>query len=89
MEYIFVKNNVMEKSIHQKRYHTVIALLRQKREAAGMTQVQLATKLKISQTAISKIETCERRLDIIELMDVCSAINLSFIDFCIELNDKL
>lgn len=79
----------MEKSIHQKRYHTMIALLRGKREAIGMTQVQLAEKLKLSQTAVSKIETCERRLDVIELIDVCNAINVSFVDFFKELNLKL
>lgn len=79
----------MEKSIHQKRYHTMIALLRGKREAIGMTQVQLAEKLKLSQTAVSKIETCERRIDVIELIDVCNAINISFVDFFKELNLKL
>lgn len=79
----------MEKSIHQKRYHTMIALLRSKREAIGMTQNQLAGKLGISQTVVSKIETCERRLDIIELIDVCNAINISFVDFFNELNAKL
>ena len=71
----------MEKSIHQKRYHTMIALLRGKREAIGMTQFQLAEKLNVSQTVVSKIETCERRLDVIELIDVCDAINVPFVDF--------
>lgn len=67
----------------------MIALLRSKREAIGMTQNQLAGKLGISQTVVSKIETCERRLDIIELIDVCNAINISFEDFFNELNAKL
>lgn len=79
----------MEKSIHQKRYHTMIALLRGKREAIGMTQIQLAEKLNVSQTVVSKIETCERRLDVIELIDVCEAINISFLGFLNELNSKL
>ncbi len=79
----------MEKSIHQKRYHTMIALLRGKREAIGMTQIQLAEKLNVSQTVVSKIETCERRLDVIELIDVCDAINVPFVDFLNELNSKI
>lgn len=78
----------MEKSIHQKRYHAMIALLRGKREAKGITQIQLAEKLNVSQTVVSKIETCERRLDLIELIDVCDAINVSFMDFLTELNSK-
>lgn len=79
----------MEKSIHQKRYHTMIALLRGKREAIGMTQIQLAEKLNVSQTVVSKIETCERRLDVIELIDVCDAINVPFVEFLNELNSKI
>ena len=67
----------------------MIALLRNKREAIGMTQIQLAERLDVSQTVISKIETCERRLDVVELIDVCNAINISVIDFFNELNTKL
>ncbi len=67
----------------------MIALLRGKREAIGMTQIQLAEKLNLSQTVVSKIETCERRLDVIELIDVCEAINISYLDFFNELNSKL
>lgn len=67
----------------------MIALLRGKREAIGMTQIQLAEKLNLSQTVVSKIETCERRLDVIELIDVCEAINISYLDFFYELNSKL
>ena len=67
----------------------MIALLRGKREAIGMTQIQLAEKLNVSQAVVSKIETCERRLDVIELIDVCEAINISYMDFFNELNSKL
>lgn len=79
----------MEKSIHQKRYRTMIALLRKRRETIGMTQIQLAEKLNISQAVVSKIETCERRLDLIELIDVCDAMNVSIVEFFNELNNKL
>jgi ribosome-binding protein aMBF1 (putative translation factor) len=89
LEYTFVKKKIMEKSIHQKRYHTLIALLRAKREAAGVTQTQLSKKLGVNQTVVSKIETCERRIDVIELMDLCNAINISFMEFIDELNIKL
>lgn len=79
----------MQKSIHQTRYHIMIALLRQKRELAGITQIQLSNKLGVSQTIISKIETCERRIDVIELIDICNVINVSFVDFFNELNKKI
>lgn len=77
----------MGKSIHKARYQTMIALLRKNREAAGITQLQLAEKLNISQAVVSKIETCERRIDVIELMDFCNAINIPVIEFFNELND--
>lgn len=67
----------------------MIALLRQKRELAGITQIQLSNKLGVSQTIISKIETCERRIDVIELIDICNVINVSFVDFLNEFNKKI
>ena len=79
----------MEKSIHHSKYRILIGLLREKREANGLTQIDLAKKLSISQTVISKIETCERRLDVIELMTVCEAIEIPFMDFINEFNKKI
>lgn len=67
----------------------MIALLRSKREAAEITQTQLAERLNLSQTVISKIEICERRLDVIELIDVCNALNISYTDFFNELKTKI
>ena len=78
----------MEKSIHQEKYHILITMLRQKRENLGITQLQLANMLNLSQAVIIKIETCERRLDVIELIDICEAIGVEFIDFISEFNVK-
>lgn len=69
------------KSIHLAEYRKVINKLRIIREESGVTQEQLASMLGIKQTIISKIETCERRLDIIELRNVCKVLNISLIDF--------
>ena len=55
----------------------------------NLTQEKLAEKLNVSQTVVSKIETCERRIDVIELIDICGAINTSYMDFFSELNDRL
>lgn len=71
----------MDKSIHSHLYHQVIARLRAKREGKGLSQYQLSQILKVQQSYVSKIETCERRLDILELMNICEALDLSFIDF--------
>ena len=69
------------KSIHLAEYRKVINILRIIREEKGVTQEELALKLGVKQTIISKIETCERRLDIIELRKICKALNISLIDF--------
>lgn len=74
----------MDKTIHNHLYHQVIARLRSKREMGGVKQTQLAELLKVNQAFVSKIETCERRLDIIELRNICQVLNISFVDFIAE-----
>lgn len=79
----------MEKTIHQERYRKLITLLRQNREMSGLTQSQLAELLNTSQTVVSKIESCERRLDVIELIEICKAIDIDFNNLMDELNSKI
>jgi transcriptional regulator with XRE-family HTH domain len=57
------------------------ALLRQIRAEAGLKQADLAKKLKQSQSFVSKYESGERRLDLLELKDICDAVGLSLGDF--------
>ena len=77
----------MDKSIHSHLYHKVIGRLRSKREmGGGVTQAQLAELLDVNQAFVSKVETCERRLDIIELHQICKVLNISFVDFIAEVD---
>lgn len=64
----------MEKSIYSAEYQQLCALLRQLRLEAGLTQVQVAERLNVPQSFVSKYESGERRLDIIELRHVADAI---------------
>lgn len=43
------------------------------REAAGITQAELAKRLNRPQSFVSKYESAERRLDFVEFLDVASA----------------
>jgi transcriptional regulator with XRE-family HTH domain len=52
----------------------------------NITQEQLAARLGIQQGVISKIETHERRIDVIELRSICHAIGISFTDFISQLD---
>ena len=62
----------------QRRLRT---LLRKIRIEAGLKQVDLATRLRQSQSFVSKYESGERRLDLLELRDICNALGLSLAEF--------
>ena len=55
---------------HPERYRELVARLRQARHEAGMTQAQVAEALGASQQWMSKVETGERRLDVLELEEL-------------------
>ena len=57
------------------------SLLRQVRLNANLTQSQLAEKIGQTQSYVSKYESGEQRLDLIELESVCNAVNISLTDF--------
>ncbi|MDM4138794.1 MULTISPECIES: helix-turn-helix transcriptional regulator [Mycobacterium] len=64
----------MEKSIWSEQYQELCTLLRQLRREAGFTQVDVAKRLDVPQSFVSKYESGERRLDVIELRHVAEAI---------------
>ncbi len=57
------------------------ALLRSIRREAGLRQSDLAERLRRPQSYVSKYESGERRLDLIELVEICQAIGISLTDF--------
>jgi transcriptional regulator with XRE-family HTH domain len=62
------------RTIRNKRHKRLIELVLAERKQAGIRQVQLAKKLKRSQTWIARVESGERRLDVIELIELAEAI---------------
>lgn len=54
-------------SIHSEEYRQLVARLKAARIAAGLTQVEVAEELEMTQSAVSKCEAGERRVDAIEL----------------------
>jgi transcriptional regulator with XRE-family HTH domain len=61
----------MEKSQHTGAYQRLTAALRQARERAGLTQAEVAAKLGTYASFISKCEAGERRVDVVELAELC------------------
>ncbi|PCH94034.1 MAG: transcriptional regulator [Gammaproteobacteria bacterium] len=66
-------------------YDTEHILLRDwlisKRQALNLTQRQLAEKLQVVHSLIGKVEKGERRLDVIEFMTYCQALNTEPCEF--------
>ena len=67
----------MTRSAFTRKYTRFRRLLADARRAAGLTtQAALATKLGRPQSFISKVERGERRLDVIEFLDVARALKV-------------
>ncbi|MEV6717273.1 helix-turn-helix transcriptional regulator [Lentzea sp. NPDC051208] len=64
----------MDKSIYSAAYQRLCGLLREIRAEAGLTQVQVAERLDEPQSFVSKYESGERRLDVVELRLVAEAL---------------
>ena len=63
------------KSLRSREHRCVITVLVATRKAAGLTQQQLAARLRKPQSFVSKYETGERRLDVPEFIRVSRCLN--------------
>ena len=66
----------MTKSAFSRKHVQFRKILVQARRDAGLTQVALAKKLGRPQSFVSKFERGERRLDVIEFLEVARALSL-------------
>ena len=62
------------KSTYSDTYRVLIERLIQARRKRGMTQAELALKLGRPQSFVSKIENRERRLDVVEFIEIARLI---------------
>ncbi|MGZ9719103.1 helix-turn-helix domain-containing protein [Rhizobium miluonense] len=60
----------MAKTLGTERHKALIALLTEKREAAGLTQLELARKLGEYQSFVARLESGQRRVDVIEFLEL-------------------
>ena len=78
-------NNLFnKKTIFQTKYRAMVRQMVEIRKSRGLTQRDLADKLKVPHCYIGRAETFERRLDIIEMVKWLKALNLTndeIIDF--------
>jgi len=67
----------MAASTHHGDYRLLLAVLKGARQDAQITQIDLAARLGTTQTFISKVERGERRLDVVELIEVLEELGVS------------
>ena len=79
----------MAKSIHTRQHDVLRQLLKDLRTAKGLTQVDVARRLKRSQSYVAKCEVGERRLEVIELREWCEALGTSLSAFVKRLEAAL
>ncbi len=69
--------SVMTKSVFSKGYERFRELLVVTRKSAGLTQAEVAARLGRTQSYVSKYEQGERRIDIIEFLEIAEAMKVN------------
>ena len=70
----------MAKTLGSERHKALIALLTAKREAAGLTQVELATKLGEYQSFVARLESGQRRVDVVEFLELSELLGFDAVE---------
>ncbi|MEW6126708.1 MAG: helix-turn-helix transcriptional regulator [Acidobacteriota bacterium] len=78
----------MTKSVFTERYQTLISLLINARQAQGLSQRELASKLNTAHSFVAKYELGERRLDVIEFLDIVKALEADPVKIIKQLVEK-
>jgi transcriptional regulator with XRE-family HTH domain len=83
-----VRRPEVKKAIREQMYAAFTTSLRDERKKAGLTQAKLAKRLRRPQSYVSKYERGNRRLDVIEFLEVARAIKFDPSTFLQRLESK-
>jgi len=76
----------VKKTLYERSYAAFTDLLKEERRKAGLTQAMLAKKLRRPQSYVSKYERGDRRLDVIEFLEIARAIKFDPNEFLQKLD---
>ena len=71
----------MTNTLGSDRHRIFQQLFSETREAANVTQAELAQRLGVQRTAITRIELGARRVDIVELQTACEVFRMPLLEF--------
>ena len=78
----------MTKSLHTTAYQSFVASLVAARRDQGLTQQEVADRIGKPQSYVAKIEGCERRLDVVEFIDLARALEVDPAAFFARILEK-
>ncbi|HMN72988.1 MAG TPA: helix-turn-helix transcriptional regulator [Rhodoblastus sp.] len=67
----------MAKTLGSARHKALVDLLIRKREAAGLTQAALAEQLGEYQSFVARLESGQRRIDVVEFIELAEILGFS------------
>ncbi len=70
----------MAKSLRSEAHQVLIQELKKARHAAGLSQQQVADVLGVRQSYVAKVELGERRIDVVEFLQLVDAVSASWPD---------
>jgi hypothetical protein len=79
------ERQTMPRSVFSAKYTRFREMLVEARKAKGMTQMDLALRLDRKQSYVSKFERGERRLDIVEFLEVAELLEVDVLRFIEQL----
>lgn len=79
----------MQKSLRTPRQILLQSLLVEARKANGLTQAELAEALGKPQSFVAKYENGERRIDVVEFVDIAAALGIPTADLLARIEPVL
>lgn len=70
----------MSKSLRSRGHRALVSIVVEARKEAGLTQRELATRMKVTQSVVATIESGQRRMDVVEFMEWAKAVGADPVD---------